>query len=173
MKHFFLILIGLALATGSFAQNLVAQKKWGLTWSVPKNWVKSAIGAEGFKFASPKNDNELTIFTFAQSNDSKKNEESILKFFNEEVDYQGNFSDLQGEMAKLNLNGLAVQVYEDDEEPDLEEAEDPEDYEGYWSKVAVFTHDKRIVIVYLSEIYNRKRKSEKLFDNIYKTIKKG
>jgi len=173
MKQIFLCLACLAWAVSGFAQTLVPHKKWGLTWSVPKNWVKSAIGADGFKFASPKNDNELTIFTFAQFSDSKKNEEAILKFFNEEVDYQGNFTDLQGEMAKMSLNGLSVQVYEDDEEPDLEEAEDPEDYEGYWSKVIVFTHEKRTVIIYLSEIYNKRRKSEKLFDSIYKTIKQG
>jgi len=173
MKQLFLCLACLAWAVSGFAQNLVPHNKWGLTWSVPKNWVKSAIGADGFKFASPKNDNELTIFTFAQSNDSKKNEEQILKFFNDEVDYQGNFTDLQGEMAKMSLNGLSVQVYEDDEEPDLEEAEDPEDYEGYWSKVIVFTHEKRTVIIYLSETYNKRRKSEKLFDSIYKTVKKG
>jgi hypothetical protein len=172
MKQFFLFFGCFLLALGSFAQTLAPHKKWGLAWSVPKNWVKSAIGAEGFKFASPKNDNEFTIFTFAQSNDSKKNEEAILNFFTEEVDYQGDFKDLQTQMAKLNLNGLAVQVYEDDEEPDLEDAEEPEDYEGYWSKVLVFNHDKKIVIIYLSEIYNRRRKSEKLFDNIYKTIKK-
>ena len=155
-----------------WAQNMTPQKKWGLTWNTPKNWTRSPLGASGLEFKSPKGEEEMVVKVFPLG-DAKTNEENIAKFFKDEADYSGDYASLAPQLAKLTLNGLSVRVYEDDEEPDLDEAEDPEDYEGYWTKVVILEHQKQLVLVYMSETYNRKRKEEKLFDAMYKSIKKG
>jgi hypothetical protein len=147
-----------------------ANKKWGLTWETPKNWTRAAA-ADGLKFSSKEGDYYMLIKGFDLPATAAAKEALIAKFANEEAN-MADYAEFLKQSKVTTLNGLQVRVFEDDEEPDTEEAEDPEDYEGYWTKIIVLEQNNKLILVSLSETYMRRRKQEKEFDIIYKSIQK-
>jgi hypothetical protein len=148
-----------------------AQKKWGLTWETPKNWTRSAV-ANGLKFESKDESDYILLKAFDLPLDDAAKQEIIAQFADDEADIS-DYAEFSKEAKNTTLNGLKVVVFEDNEEPDLEEAEEPDDYEGYWTKIIILEHDNKLILISLSETYMRKRKKQKDFDEIYKSIRKG
>jgi hypothetical protein len=177
---FFACLLALSLPFSGHAQkakpkpanskDAPANKKWGLTWETPKNWTR-ATAADGLKFSSKDDNDYMLIKGFDLPATAEAKEAIITKFANEEAD-MADYAEFIKQSKTTSLNGLQVRIFEDDEQPDTEEAEDPEDYEGYWTKIIVIEHNNKLVLISLSETYMRRRKGEKDFDNIYKSIQK-
>jgi hypothetical protein len=176
---FIALLLLTAMPFGAQAQKTPAkgktadmgEKKWGLTWEVPKNWTRSAV-ANGLKYSSKDENDYLILKAFDLPADEAAKQALIAKFANDEADIS-DYAEFAKEVKNTTLNGLKVMVYEDNEEPDLEEAEEPDDYEGYWTKIVILEHNNKLIFISLSETYMRKRKEQKKFDDIYKSIRKG
>lgn len=149
------------------------QKRWGIAWEAPKGWTRAGAGAEAVKFAHPKDEDVYVLVqAFALPAEATEKERIIGEFANKEGDV-ADYAEFAKMAKTATLGGMQVKVYEDDEEPDLEEAEEPEDYEGYWTKIVVIEQGDKLILVSLSEIYMRKRKHEKTFDEIYRSFKKA
>ena len=149
--------------------NVMAEAKFGLIWEVPKSWTKSAV-KNGVKYASKKGEDYIVVTAQPIPSTQEEKEKAIVKFLKDEVSIY-DYASFAKDAKSLTHNGLKVLTYTEDDEPDLEEAEDPEDYEGLWTKILITEHKDKLVMISITEIYNKRRKLEKELNIIFNSIK--
>ncbi len=185
MKHFLILALCLLATGAAFGQknkgkgntaansSVQPQKRWGIAWEVPKGWTRASAGEETVKFQHQKDEDVYVLVrAVPKPADEAARQALLAEFANKENDVQS-YEDFEKDSKATTHNGWQVRLYEVDEEPDLEDAEDPEDYEGYWTKIVVFEQGDKLILVSMSEIYTRKRKHAKTFDDIYRSFKRG
>lgn len=161
---FALPILGKAQSKG----NVMAEPKFGLSWEVPKNWKKSSI-ANGIKYHSKSEEDYIRVVGVTIPATPEEREKVINKFLKEETSLR--YKDFVEDAKEITLNNLKGLSIIEDDEPDLEEAEDKDDYEGLWTRIFITEHKGKLIMVSLTEIYNKRRKLEKDYEVIFKSIK--